>query len=36
MKLRTLTKLDKRETKKFDDHVISENCGIIAIFSIYS
>ena len=38
MKLGPVTKLDKRNkttSKKFDDEVISENCGVIAIFPIY-
>ena len=38
MKLGPVTKLDKRNkttSKKFDDDVISENCDVIAIFSIY-
>ena len=38
MKFRSVTKLDKRNkttSKKFDDDVISENCDVIAIFSIY-
>ena len=38
MKLGPVTKLDKRNkttSKKFDDDVMSENCVIIAIFSIY-
>ena len=37
MKLGQVTKVDKRNkttTKKFDDGVVSENCDIIAIFSI--
>ena len=39
MKLETLTKLDKRNkamSKKLDDYVMSKNCDVIAIFSIYS
>ena len=38
MKLEPVTKLDKRNKKtrkKFDDDVISENCDVIAISSIY-
>ena len=38
MKLGPLTKLDKRNTtmpKKIDDDVMSANCDIIVIFSIY-
>ena len=38
MKTGPVTKLDKRyktTSKKFDDEVISENCGVIAIFPIY-
>ena len=38
MKLGLVTKLDKRNqttSKKFDDHVMSENCDVIAIFPIY-
>ena len=38
MKLGPVTKLDKRNkttSKKFDDHVMSENCDVIAIFPIY-
>ena len=38
MKLGPVTKLDKRNkttSKKFDDHVMSENCEVIAIFPIY-
>ena len=38
MKLGPLTKLDKRNkttSKQFDDDVISKNCAVIAIFSIY-
>ena len=38
MKTGPVTKLDKRNkttSKKFDDEVISENCGVIAIFPIY-
>ena len=37
MKLRPVTKLNKRNkttSKDFDDDVISENCDVIAIFSI--
>ena len=39
MKLGPITKLDKRNkttSKNFDDDVMSRNCDIIAIFSIYS
>ena len=39
MKLEPVTKLGKRnqnKVKKFDDHVISENCDVIAMFSISS
>ena len=39
MKLEPVTKLGKRnqnKVKKFDDHVISENCEVIAMFSISS
>ena len=40
MKLRPVTKLDKRnETtskKKFDDDILSKNCGVITIFPSYS
>ena len=38
MKLRPLTKLDmknKTTSKKFDDEVMSANCGVIVIFLIY-
>ena len=38
MKLEQVTKLEKRNkatSKKSDDDVISENCEVIAIFSIY-
>ena len=38
MKFGPVTKLDKRnkaESKKFDDDVMSENCDVSAIFSIY-
>ena len=38
MKLGPVTKLDKRnktKSKKFGDDVMSENCDVIAIFSIY-
>ena len=38
MKTGPVTKLDKRNkttSKKSDDEVISENCGVIAIFPIY-
>ena len=38
MKLGLVTKLDKRNqttSKKFDDHVMSEHCDVIAIFPIY-
>ena len=38
MKLGPVTKVDKRNkttTKKIDDGVISENCDVIAIFTIY-
>ena len=38
MKLGTVTKLGKRNkvtSKKFDDDVMSANCDIIVIFSIY-
>ena len=38
MKLGPVTKLDKRNkttSKKFDDDVMSENCDVIVIFSIY-
>ena len=38
MKLQPLTKLDKEKktlSKKFDDDVMLENYGIIAIFPIY-
>ena len=38
MKLGTTTKLDKKNkttSKKFDDAVMSENCDVIVIFSIY-
>ena len=38
MKTGPVTKLDKRNkttSKKFDDEIISENCGVIAIFPIY-
>ena len=39
MKLEPVTKLDKRNktmSKTFDDDVMSRNCDVIAIFSIYS
>ena len=39
MKLGPATKLDKKNKaawKKFDDGVMLENCGVIAIFPIYS
>ena len=39
MKLGPVTKLDKGNkatSKIFNDDVISENCDVIAIFSIYS
>ena len=39
MKLEPLTKLDKKNktmSKKLDDYVMSKNCDVIAIFSIYS
>ena len=38
MKLGPVTKLDKRSkttSKKIDDDVISANCDVIVIFSIY-
>ena len=38
MKLGLVTKLDKRNkitAKRFDDTVMSENCDVIVIFSIY-
>ena len=38
MKLGPITKLDKRKStrsKKFDNDIISENCDVIIIFSIY-
>ena len=38
MKLGPVTKLDKRNkttSKKFDNNVMSKNCDVIAIFSIY-
>ena len=38
MKLGPVTKFDKRNKttqKKFDDNVMSANCDVIAIFSIY-
>ena len=38
MKLGPVTKLDKRNkptSKKFDDDVMSENCGAIVIFRIF-
>ena len=38
MKIGPVTKLGKRDktaSKKFDDDVMSANCGIIAIFPIY-
>ena len=38
MKFGPVTNLDKRnkaESKKFDDDVMSENCDVSAIFSIY-
>ena len=37
MKLGPVTKLDKRNktSKKFDNDVMSANCGVIAIFPIY-
>ena len=37
MKLGPITKLDKRNkttSKKFDDNVMLENCGVIVIFPI--
>ena len=37
MKLGLVTKLDKRNKttfKKFDEHVMSENCDVIIIFPI--
>ena len=37
MKTGPVTKLDKRNkttSKKFDDEVISENCGVVASFPI--
>ena len=39
MNLRPVTKLDKENkatSKKFDDDVLSSNCGVIVIFPIYS
>ena len=39
MKLGPITKLDKRNktmSKNFDDDVMSKNCDVIAISSIYS
>ena len=39
MNLRPVTKLDKKNkatSKKFDDDVLSSNCGVTVIFSIYS
>ena len=39
MKLGPVTKLDKRDqitSKKFDDNVMSKDCNVIAIFSIYN
>ena len=38
MKLGPVTKLDKRNkitSKKLDDNVMSENCDVITIFSIF-
>ena len=38
MKFGPVTNLDKRnkaESKKFDDDIMSENCDVSAIFSIY-
>ena len=38
MKLEPVTKPDKRNkkaSKKFDDDIISVNCGVIVFFSIY-
>ena len=38
MELGPVTKLDKINkimSRKFDDNVMSANCGVIAIFSIY-
>ena len=38
MKLGPVTKIDKRNkitSKKFDDDVVSANCDILLIFSIY-
>ena len=38
MNLGPVTKLDKKNkktSKKFDDDVMSENCGVIVIFPIY-
>ena len=38
MKLGPVTKLDKRNkatSKEFDDDIMSENCNVIVIFSIY-
>ena len=38
MKLGQVTKLDNRNktaSKKFDDDVMKESCGVIAIFPIY-
>ena len=39
MKLGPVTKLDKRDqitSKKFDDDVMSKDCNVIAIFSIFN
>ena len=39
MKLGPVTKLDKRDqitSKKFDEDVMSKDCNVIAIFSIYN
>ena len=38
MKLGPVTKIDKKKKitpKKFDDDLMSENCDVIVIFSIY-
>ena len=38
MKLEPVTKLDKKnktKSKNFDNNVMSKNCDVIAIFSIY-
>ena len=38
MKLGQVSKIDKKNktaSKKFKDHVMSENCDVIAIFPIY-